>query len=329
MVKLLHEAGADLNRQCAYGWTPLTKASRYGHYDVAEWLVNQGCDVTLKTNQGATALYMACCYKYERLVALLLPHSSSVLNDPTDDGFTPLIVACEDTYEKIPLVEKHPEQKTTKDEYLERQTRIVAMLVAAGADVNAHTDGGVTALHHAIQNSADLPVVKQLLAGGASLDHRTNLGYLPLHAAAQKSDTPTFECLVQGGATIEPMKSSHETTGRTYHMYADYLKGESPLQESRPYYTKAIQEYEMAIEKNQAMASSLGKKILGLKTKKFAADVAMILLAAAASSYSTTTTYYYVPGRLDLSSLQQRKKHCEEVVARCEQWLEECRGKRL
>jgi ankyrin repeat protein len=327
MSKLLYNAGADLNKQCTNSWTPLIEACRYGKYNVAEWLINQKCDATLKTNTGATALYMACCYKYDRIVELLLPYSQDVINDTTDGGFTPLFVACEDTYNDIVQLEQRKKLKTSKDEYFQKQKRIVEMLLAAEANVNVQTDIGTTALHHAIEYTNTLPLVESLLGNSASLEKRTNLGYLPIHTAAKQNNVSAFECLVQNGAKIQPMESSHEVTGRTYHLYANYLYKGNTTDQSRQYYNQAIQEYEIDIEKNKAMASSLGKKIFNMKAKKLVGDVAMILLAAAASSASPTYNYYYVPGQLDLSSLEQRKKNCEEAVSRCQKWVKECRGK--
>jgi ankyrin repeat protein len=329
MVKLLYQAGGDLDKTTAYSWTPLIEAAHYGQYDVAEWLVNQECNVNIKTNKGVSALFMACCYKYDRIVEILIPRSRSILNDMTDSGFTSLHAACEETYEETPLAKQKPELKITKEEYLQKQKRIVEALLAAKIDVNIQTDFGTTALHHAINNLASPTILKSLLSNGASLQKRDNSGYLPIHTAAKKGDTPIFECLIQNKAIIEPMEASNEITGRTYHMYANYLEKGSTPEQSQQYYTMAIHEYEVEIEKNKAMAASLGKKIFNLRLKKFAADLAMAALAAAASSQSNTYNYYYIPGHLNLSSLKQRKKNCEETVSRCEKWLEECKSKKI
>ena len=329
MAKLLHQAGADLNKPTAHSWTPLMEAAYYGQYEVTEWLVNQGCNVIRKTNKGASALYMACCYKYDRIVDMLIPRSRSILDDTTDGGFTSLLAACEDTYEDTPLAMLKPEMKITKEEYLQKQKTIVETLLAAKIDVNIQTDLGTTALHHAINNLDAPTIIESLLANGASLQKRNNSGYLPIHTAAQKGNASIFECLIQNKATIEPLEASNEITGRTYHMYADYLEKGSTPKQNQQYYTMAIHEYEVEIEKNKAMAASLGKKIFNLRLKKFAADLAMAALAAAASSHSSTHNYYYIPGHLDLSSLKQRKKNCEKTISRCEQWLEECKSKKI
>jgi ankyrin repeat protein len=325
MAKLLYDAGADLNKQCALSWTPLIEACYYEKYNVAEWLIKQGCNPTLKTNRGVTALYMACCYKYDRIVELLIPYSKSVLNDTIDGGFSCLYVACDDNYDSIPNLKQKKKLRISKDEFLQKQKKIVEMLLAAGADINQQTDYGVTALHHAIWYTNTMPVIEELLKNNASFDKRTNLGYLPLHTAAQQNNVQAFECLVQNGAKIQPMDSSHEITGRSYHLYADYLYKGNPSEQSKQYYNQAIQEYESAVEKNKAEASTLGKKILQLRAAKFVADLAMIALSAAASSASPTYNYYYVPGQLDLRTLEQRKKNCEEVVSRCKKWIKECK----
>ena len=66
----------------------------------------------------------------------------------------------------------------------------VAALLDAGADPNARTETGGTALHVAAMVSSTPAVVTALLNAGADPNARNELGATPLHFAARSSKTP-------------------------------------------------------------------------------------------------------------------------------------------
>ncbi len=78
--------------------------------------------------------------------------------------------------------------------------QVMALLLAAGADVNAANDAGLTALHWAIQKDAreqSWQKVKLLLDNGADLHQKDAYGRTPLDCA----DNPMAELLRQHGYT--------------------------------------------------------------------------------------------------------------------------------
>ena len=43
-----------------YGWNPIYIPSQSGHVDVVKYLVEHGADINRETNDGYTPLFMAC-----------------------------------------------------------------------------------------------------------------------------------------------------------------------------------------------------------------------------------------------------------------------------
>ncbi len=58
-VRVLVEAGAEVNRQCEHGRTALHMASAWGHLDVVEYLLDQGADPTIRAEVDGTPEDMA------------------------------------------------------------------------------------------------------------------------------------------------------------------------------------------------------------------------------------------------------------------------------
>lgn len=82
---------------------------------------------------------------------------------------------------------------------LRNRSEIAAVLLAAGADVNAPDRSQRTPLHLAVErNNADL--VAALLARGAKPNERDRMGWTPLHHAAAKDRLAVAQALIKGGA---------------------------------------------------------------------------------------------------------------------------------
>lgn len=98
---------------------------------------------------------------------------------PQDKTLTPLMIAAK--YGDVASVEK---------------------LLKAGADVNARTPGGSTALHFAAHREDGLPVVEALLNAHADVNASTPDGYTPLHVAVYWSDVRVVNALIRAHADV-------------------------------------------------------------------------------------------------------------------------------
>ena len=85
------------------------------------------------------------------------------------------------------------------------RSEVVRFLLEHGADVNARTHDGLTALHTAAGETPSLPerqaeCVRLLLEAGANPDAASASGETPLMAAAWFGCTPSVQVLVDRGA---------------------------------------------------------------------------------------------------------------------------------
>jgi ankyrin repeat protein len=163
-VKELVAAKAKLDGRGQYGFTPLTAAISGDHLEVALFLIDAGADVAAKDKLGGNPLGWAAIrsqwvmkHQNVRVVAALLDNGAAV--DARDkEGITPLMWACN-----------------------RGAVKLVQLLVARGADVNARTTkqgrSGMTPLRWA----ANIAVVRALLAAGAD------------PTAVDDRDEPTWE----------------------------------------------------------------------------------------------------------------------------------------
>jgi ankyrin repeat protein len=80
--------------------------------------------------------------------------------------------------------------------------RKVAQLIAHGADVNARSDSGATPVYLASLYSGALESVRQLLDHGANVSAVTKEGLTPLHAAVATGDVAKASLLLARGADV-------------------------------------------------------------------------------------------------------------------------------
>jgi len=87
----------DINRIVypAHQLTALAIAAKFGHYNIAEFLLDHGADVNAhRDNDGNTPLQLACiCGRFD--VARLLLEKGADVTNRNDDGYTPLTWAIE------------------------------------------------------------------------------------------------------------------------------------------------------------------------------------------------------------------------------------------
>jgi ankyrin repeat protein len=147
VVRILVEAGAEVDARDEMGWTPLMRAVRRGHLAAVEALIVVGADVNARiaprplTDIEDSVLNLARNIHEQHPGLLNLLPPSADPQEAIGVGATPLILACK----------WNRGDARCKDPFMFDRTGIIRALIAAGAEVNARERDGSTALAHAIE----------------------------------------------------------------------------------------------------------------------------------------------------------------------------------
>jgi len=226
--RMLVSALDDVNRvvvgSSGVGATPLYKASVEGNAGLVKILIDAGADVNKANIRGETPLYGACAkgYRYAtdrqiKIVKMLLDAEADVNKERTKDGDTPLLnVAGQGQISRM-----MPGQKGKTSSFI----TLAEMLIAAGADVNhARTDTGATALYLA-SSSGFSSMVMMLLGAGADPDiERLDDNRTPLWVATFYNDFDIAKMLLDAGADMDV--PDHKPQGTTAFKLAMAIGGE-------------------------------------------------------------------------------------------------------
>ena len=112
----------------------------------------------------------------------------------------------------------------------EHHSKIVRILLDAGADVSIKSDCGLTALHYAVMNGDGSSVI-MLMAAGADPNAADGDGLTPLHYASDFGHTQILRRLVGAGGDIYKtdgggrtvLDALHINCPKFYGMYLDKL----------------------------------------------------------------------------------------------------------
>ncbi|KAL8992084.1 MAG: hypothetical protein Q9169_007385 [Polycauliona sp. 2 TL-2023] len=189
VVKLLIKFGASIKLNA----NPLISAAKYGNGEIVTELLQHGADIEGvgdQTEGTATALILATMYSEASIVKLLISSGADVNRVVRDgelkDHSNALIWAVQtNNLSIVKLLLSNGAQVNT--EYTSRQpllivvaqgyTEIVAVLIAAGADLKAISqESQKTAIGEAVTNG-NLTIVRMLVAAGAELDPKASRGY--------------------------------------------------------------------------------------------------------------------------------------------------------
>ncbi len=137
----------DINKPSVDGFSPLGLSCFFGHFDVAEFLIENGADVNLPSNNSfkVAPIHSACAISNFAIAELLLKNGANP-NSAQQAGITPLHEAAHNG-----------------------KTELVKLLIEYNADVNAKTDYGQTPLSMALEKSFNETAALIEHSGGNSI----------------------------------------------------------------------------------------------------------------------------------------------------------------
>jgi ankyrin repeat protein len=195
-VQTLLARHVDANSRSADGSTALLWAAHWNDLQTAGLLIRSGADPNTGNDFKMTPLAQACTNASSGMVNLLLQAGANP-NTPIGTGETPLMTCARTGNDRAVRLllgrgadvnAKEPTQNQTALMWAaaERHPEILQTLIAAKADLRAHTRLGFTALHFAAR-FGDLESTKALLNAGLDINVRAQ----PDPVVAQGSkDTP-------------------------------------------------------------------------------------------------------------------------------------------
>ncbi len=207
-VRLLLDAGADVNAQDSFYRTALQGAAYQGHSETVRLLLNAGADVNLRSIIYGTALHAAASQGHDETVRLLLNAGADV-NVRGGLHTTDLRLAASRGHnETVRLLLNAGADVNYQGKYDGPilggahcgDTETVRLLLNAGADVNVQGELHTTGLRLAASQGHN-ETVRLLLNAGADVNYQGKYDG-PILGGAHCGDTETVRLLIDAGADV-------------------------------------------------------------------------------------------------------------------------------
>ena len=205
-IRTLLNQRVDVNVRSHDGATALLWAVHWNDLDAADLLIRAGADTNISNEFRVTPLSLACTNRNAALVERLLKAGADP-NTAIATGETP-IITCAGT----------------------GSVDAVRLLISGGANINAKEPSqNQTALMWAIAEHHP-GVVRLLMEHGAELQARTKQGFTALHFAAREGDLETARLLLAAGSDVNVRSVPDPTLkGRGPTYTATISAGSTPL----------------------------------------------------------------------------------------------------
>lgn len=208
MIKTLIELGADPNRAVDDGTTPLVAAAMRDHVPSVKALIENGADVEQPGPQGYRPLALAIAEsKYEAAKALM-EGGADVSVASGADGLTPLMLIAAQT---------GPAEGARFLPGSTRPSDIAKGLIERGAEINAQSKQGVTALMIAAANNS-APMIGLLMDAGADPSIKSKQGLTAADVAEKNGNLEAAQAIVvlnQARSAAAPAAAGEGAGGTT------------------------------------------------------------------------------------------------------------------
>ena len=178
MVKFLIENNADLNPQDNDGWTPLHASVSVGNLDVAKYLISKGAKLNICN------------------------HDSDLPTDLCDVN----------NVQMKSYLEEEMKRQSIDADYEKKREELI--MYEDAKDLNfrdkTHPNTGATPLHVSAAKGYTR-VMRMLLQAGANLNAVDKDGWTPLHAAAHWEQEESCKILAENGASFDIKNYSGQT----------------------------------------------------------------------------------------------------------------------
>lgn len=197
MIEFLLELGADPNVRDADGWTPLMHAAYRNHVPSVETLAAHGANLEAESPEGQTALTIALSHRKFWSAQALVKAGANVNHAASYEGMTPLM-----------MVTLQDKSKTRAAHVMSgvEPVEMAEILLEHGAEVNAETYDGVTALMLAAGNN-NSAIIALLLQNGANLNARDDGGDTALEIAKELRNPEAVTTLKLFGRLLPKQKT--------------------------------------------------------------------------------------------------------------------------
>jgi ankyrin repeat protein len=207
--------------------TPLHVASRCGHADVAQLLLEHGADADARDDSKRTPLLRASEYGHVNVARVLLEHGADAEARGRVfwgwfQGWRPLEFASYGGHvEVVQVLLEHGADVKGRDDsncsalHYAQGEEVARFLLEHGADAGALDSNGRLPLHKAAREGR-VGAVRALLEYGMDANARDSINVTPLHLASEGGGPDVARLLLQNGSDIH----ARDNMGRTPFMTA-------------------------------------------------------------------------------------------------------------
>ena len=221
-VKVLLDAGADVNQTTGYGWSPLLVATQNRYYELGKYLLDRGANPNLGNKGDWVPLYLATDNRniesgdypvrkgdmdHLDFIRLLLDKGANVNARLKDSTETRTVFTNQWLDENGATAFLRASQSG--------DVELMKLLIARGADPTINTVLNVSPLHVAAgigwvegityewSPKATLEAVKMLVDLGLDVNLQADTGRTALHGAAHKGRADVIQVLADHGAKLD------------------------------------------------------------------------------------------------------------------------------